>query len=279
MKTSMQVKALIRNKAGGNSDKAQILLRIYMMERFLERISVSRFRNNFILKGGMLVSSLVGINIRTTMDIDTTVRALPLSQKEMISILSEIIQIDLNDGVIFQITKVTDIMEGMEYEGVRFFIEGYQDRLRQTIKIDISTGDSITPSAIEYYLPLILEDRSICLFAYNVETLLAEKLETIMSRAEANTRMRDFYDIYILSTQDNININTNLLSQAYISTCKHRKTEKKISDWTEILTGIDTSKEMSMMWENYKTENPYVGELTWHNVVSSVKKLVQVLLV
>ncbi|MBQ6505489.1 MAG: nucleotidyl transferase AbiEii/AbiGii toxin family protein [Flexilinea sp.] len=190
--TSMQIKALIRNKAAGDSDKAQILLRIYMMERFLERVSVSKYKNNFILKGGMLVSSLVGVDLRTTMDIDTTVRALPLTQNEMRKILDEIMTIDLQDGVRFEIQKVIDIMEGHEYEGVRFFVKGYLDRMWQTIKIDISTGDSITPAAIEYNLQLLLEKRDIELWAYNIETLLAEKLETIMSRAEGNTRMRDF---------------------------------------------------------------------------------------
>ncbi len=271
----MQIKALIRNKAGGNSDKAQILLRIYMMERFLERVSVSRYKNNFILKGGMLVSSLVGVDMRTTMDIDTTVRALPLTQKDMLVILDEILSIDLNDGVRFTITKSTDIMEGLEYEGVRFFIEGCQDRLRQTIKIDISTGDRITPDAIEYELSLILEKRKIGLRAYNIETLIAEKLETVMSRAEGNTRMRDFYDIYVLTMQEKIKINAELLTCAFLETCKHRKSGKKISDLTEILNGIEKSKEMAALWNNYKTDNPYVGQISWYEAVDAVKRLVK----
>ena len=207
IKTATQVKALIRNKSAGDSDKAQILLRIYMMERLLERISVSEYHGNFVLKGGMLVSSLVGVDMRTTMDIDTTVRALPLTEEKAREFLEKIMAIDLEDGVSFRITKTEDIMEGHQYEGIRFFIEGTIDKLRQTIKIDISTGDAITPGAVEYELPLILEKRKIGLWAYNIETLLAEKLETVMTRAEANTRMRDFYDIYVLTRQENIEIN------------------------------------------------------------------------
>ncbi len=156
IKTRMQLNALIRNKAAGDGDKAQILLRIYMMERLLERISVSGYRDNFILKGGMLVSSLVGVDMRTTMDIDTTVRAIPLTQEKAKEFLKEIMAIDLEDNVSFRITKVENIMEGHEYEGIRFHIEGNLEKLRQTIKIDVSTGDAITPAAVEYELPLIL---------------------------------------------------------------------------------------------------------------------------
>ena len=271
--SSMQVKALIRNKAAGDSDKAQILLRIYMMERFLERISVSKYRNNFILKGGLLVSSLVGVDMRTTMDIDTTVRALPLTQEQMTVIFGEIMQIDLNDGVQFQIKRVMNIMEGLEYGGVRFFIEGNLDQLRQTIKIDVSTGDSITPAAVEYNMPLILEKRDIELWAYNIETLLAEKLETVMSRAEGNTRMRDFYDIYVLTNQEKVSINTIYLRQAFKSTCNHRGSERKISDLSEIINTIEDSDVMFSLWENYKKDNPYVGNLDWITVVSSVREL------
>ena len=271
--SSMQVKALIRNKARGDSDKAQILLRIYMMERFLERISVSKYRNNFILKGGLLVSSLVGVDMRTTMDIDTTVRALPLTQEQMTVIFGEIMQIDLNDGVQFQIKRVMNIMEGLEYGGVRFFIEGNLDQLRQTIKIDVSTGDSITPAAVEYNMPLILEKRDIELWAYNIETLLAEKLETVMSRAEGNTRMRDFYDIYVLTNQEKVAINSIDLRRAFISTCNHRGSERKISDLSEIINTIEDSDVMFSLWENYKKDNPYVGNLDWITVVSSVREL------
>ncbi len=273
IKSRMQLNTLIRNKAAGDGDKAQILLRIYMMERLLERISVSSYRDNFILKGGMLVSSLVGVDMRTTMDIDTTVRALPLTQEKAKAFLEEIMVIDLEDNVFFRITKVEDIMEGHEYEGIRFHIEGSLEKLRQTIKIDISTGDVITPAAVEYELPLILENRKIGLWAYNVETLLAEKLETVMTRAEANTRMRDFYDIYVLTRQEAIEINLAHLKEAFAATCRKRGSEAIIPSFDEVLERIEALPEMQDAWENYRKNNPYVEDLSWGEAVHSVKLL------
>ena len=273
IKSRMQLNALIRNKAAGDGDKAQILLRIYMMERLLERISVSGYRDNFILKGGMLVSSLVGVDMRTTMDIDTTIRALPLTQEKAKAFLEKIMAIDLEDNVSFRITKIEDIMEGHEYEGIRFHIEGVLEKLRQTIKIDISTGDAIIPAAVKYELPLILENRKIGLWAYNMETLLAEKLETVMTRAEANTRMRDFYDIYILTRQEVIEINPTHLKEAFAATCRKRGSEAAIPSFDEVLESIEASPEMQDAWENYRKNNPYVEDLTWGEAVHSVKLL------
>ena len=273
IKSRMQLNALIRNKAAGDGDKAQILLRIYMMERLLERISVSGYRDNFILKGGMLVSSLVGVDMRTTMDIDTTVKALPLTQEKAKAFLEEIMAIDLEDNVSFRITKIEDIMEGHEYEGLRFHIEGVLEKLRQTIKIDISTGDAITPAAMEYELPLILENRKIGLWAYNMETLLAEKLETVMTRAEANTRMRDFYDIYILTRQKAFEFNPTHLKEAFADTCRKRGSEAVMPFFDEVLESIEASPEMQDAWENYRKNNPYVEDLTWGEAVHSVKLL------
>ena len=273
IKSRMQLNALIRNKAAGDGDKAQILLRIYMMERLLERISVSGYRDNFILKGGMLVSSLVGVDMRTTMDIDTTVRALPLTQEKAKAFLEEIMAIDLEDNVSFRITKIEDIMEGHVYEGFRFHIEGVLEKLRQTIKIDISTGDAIIPAAVKYELPLILENRKIGLWAYNMETLLAEKLETVMTRAEANTRMRDFYDIYILTRQEVIEINPTHLKEAFAATCRKRGSEAAIPSFDEVLESIEASPEMLDAWENYRKNNPYVEDLTWGEAIHSVKLL------
>ena len=273
IKSRMQLNALIRNKAAGDGDKAQILLRIYMMERLLERISVSGYRDNFILKGGMLVSSLVGVDMRTTMDIDTTIRALPLTQEKAKAFLEEIMAIDLEDNVSFRITKIEDIMEGHEYEGFRFHIEGVLEKLRQTIKIDISTGDAIIPAAVKYELPLILENRKIGLWAYNMETLLAEKLETVMTRAEANTRMRDFYDIYILTRQKAFEFDPTHLKEAFAATRRKRGSEAVMPFFDEVLESIEASPEMQDAWENYRKNNPYVEDLTWGEAIHSVKLL------
>ena len=213
IKTATQLKAKVRNRSGGNSQKAQTLIRNFIMERFLERIALSQYRNNFILKGGMLVASVVGLDTRATMDIDTTVRSLTLSKENATEIVKDIISVEISDGVQFRITKVTDIMEEHDYPGIRIMLEATLDHLRQAIKVDISTGDIITPEAVEYSYPLMLEDRAISLWTYNFETLLAEKLETIMARGTANTRMRDFYDIHIISHQETID--SEILRKAF----------------------------------------------------------------
>jgi len=276
IQTATQLKALIRNRAKGDSDKAQILLRVYMMERLLERISVSEFKDSFILKGGMLVASLVGIDTRATVDVDTSVRALPLTIENAENFMKEIMAIDLGDGVRFRITRTMEIMEGREYEGIRFFVESKIDRLRQTIKIDISTGDEVTPEAVRYDFPLLLEDRKIPLWSYNLETLLAEKFETIMTRADANTRMRDFYDIYILMELYKSEIDAVTMRQAFIATCRHRKSEAGIERLEDILATVKDSEAMQNNWKQYIDSNSYVGNLSWEQVMSGVYSLKEI---
>ena len=273
IKSATAVKTKIKNKAGGNSDKSQIMLRIYLMERLLERVSLSKYRDNFVLKGGLLVSSLVGVDMRSTMDVDTTVKSLPVNKKSVQKILEEIMAIELEDGVSFRISKVLDIMEGHEYEGLRFMIECSMERLRQTIKIDISTGDEITPGAIAYELPLIIEDRSIDLWAYNLETILAEKLETLMVRGEANTRMRDFYDIHVLIQQDIETVDRDTLKAAFYATCKNRGSTEQIGTINDVITKIASDETMKQQWDNYRKTNYYVGTLEWDDVIESTRIL------
>jgi len=273
IKNATAVKAKIKNKAGGDSDKSQIILRIYLMERLLERVSLSQYRDNFVLKGGLLVSSLVGVDMRSTMDVDTTVKSLPLNKRSAQKILEEIIAVKLEDGVAFRITKVQDIMEGHEYEGIRFMIECTMDKLKQTIKVDISTGDEITPRAVAYKLPLIIEDRSINLWAYNLETLLAEKLETIMVRAEANTRMRDFYDIHVLLEQDVVTIDRDTMKSAFYATCKRRESTERIMTIDDVINKIADDAVMKQHWMNYRKNNYYVDTLEWDDVIGSKRTL------
>lgn len=273
MKSATAVKAKIKNKACGDSDKSQIMLRIYLMERLLERVSLSQYRDNFVLKGGLLVSSLVGVDMRSTMDVDTTVKSIPLNKRSAQKILEEIIAIEVDDGVIFRITKVQDIMEGHEYEGIRFMIECTMDKLKQTIKVDISTGDEITPRAVAYKLPLIIEDRSINLWAYNLETLLAEKLETIMVRVEANTRMRDFYDIHVLLKQDAVTIDRGTMKSAFYATCKRRESTERIVTIDDVINKIADDEVMKQQWKNYQKTNYYVGVLEWDDVIESTRTL------
>lgn len=273
IKSSTALKARIKNKVGGDSDKSQLMLRVFFMERLLERISVSRYKDNFILKGGLLVSSLTGVDMRSTMDVDTTVRSIKLDKESAQVFLKEILSIDLGDNVYFYITKVQEIMEGHEYEGIRVMIDCVLDKISQIIKVDISTGDVITPGALEYKYPLIVEDRTIDIWVYNLETLLAEKLETIMVRADSNTRMRDFYDIFILLRNRMSNIDQDIFKSAFLATCRQRKTEKLIETIDNVIASISVNKAMVAQWSNYKNNNYYVGELSWNEVMESVRTL------
>ena len=271
--TATQLKAKVRNLSGGDSKKAQTLIRNYIMERFLERIALSQYRNNFILKGGMLVAAVVGLDTRATMDIDTTVKSLNLTKDNAVRIVEDIISIDLDDGVQFRVTKVTDIMEEHDYPGIRFMLETTLDKMRQTIKIDISTGDIITPRAIEYSYRLMFEDRAISLWTYNLETLLAEKLETIMARGTANTRMRDFYDIYVISNRENYD--REILKKAFVATSTKRNTTNQIPDFKTILSTVEADDSMRIQWESFREDSFFVGELTWNEVMTSVKVLAE----
>ena len=273
IRTAAQLKAKIRNLSEGDSTKAQTLIRNFIMERFLERIALSQYRNNFILKGGMLVSAVVGLDTRATMDIDTTVKSLELSKDNAVKIVEEIIAVEIPDGVHFTITKVSDIMEEHDYPGIRFMLEATLDNLRQTIKIDISTGDIITPGAVEFSYNLMLEDRAISLWTYNLETLLAEKLETIMARGTANTRMRDFYDIHIISQQEPYDL--VILKRAFLATSSKRNTTDQIPDFRIILATVESDGVMRRQWENFRKESFFIGELTWDEVMESVKLLAE----
>ena len=267
IKTSRQLKDKISNLSGNDSTKAQMLIRKYMMERFLARIAQSEYRNNFILKGGMLVSALVGVEARATMDIDTTVRSLSLTKEVASSIIKEIAETDLDDGLTFSITKLEDIMEEHDYAGIRFTLEVTLEKLRDTIKIDVSTGDEITPAAIEFSYKMMFDDEKLNIWSYNLETVLAEKLETIVARSTLNTRMRDFYDIHILWTEMQSEINLKILEQAIINVARKRGTLHLFDNLDDILKDIKQSDYLESNWQNYKAYNYYVGNLDWQDVL------------
>ncbi len=265
---AIQLKAKVRNVSGGDAKTAKAYIRIFFMERFMERVSLSLYRDSFIIKGGMLVSSLLGINLRSTMDIDTTVKALPLTIEDVSGIIREICDIELYDNVTFRITNVETIMEDFDYPGVRVHLEALLDRLRQPVKIDISTDDVITPGAVEYEYKLMFEDRSIYIYTYNVETTLAEKSQTIINRGLANTRMRDFYDMYELVK--NVDFSMETARSAFKATCKKRETEFSYDRIEAELNAIKISDALELLWNNFKVKNHFVGELEFKDVVNEV---------
>lgn len=261
--TSKQLKDKVRNISHGDNQTAQMLIRNFIMERFLERVSISPYRNNFILKGGMLVASLVGIDTRATMDIDSTLKALPLNEEDAVRIVNEIIHIYVEDGISFEIVKAAEIMTDFEYPRVRLLLEARLDRLKQRIKIDLSTDDVITPSAIRYSYRLMFEDRSIELMTYTPETLLAEKIQTILARGITTTRMRDYYDVYEIVVGNKVSIDKEVLAEAFTATCMKRKTIFGSEQIEKIVNEISADEGLLNLWNLYKNDNFYVGDITW----------------
>lgn len=271
--TSRQLKALVRNRSNGNSAQAQTIIRNYIMERFLERISLSKYRDHFILKGGMLVSALVGLENRATMDIDTTIKNLPLSVDDVTDIITEIIKVAVEDGITFSIKRVFEIMDEAEYPGVRAMLEAELDSMRTPLKIDISTGDVITPKEIEFSYQLMFEKRSISIYAYNIETVLAEKIETVISRGIANTRLRDFYDLYILQQERKSDIDYEKVKMAFAATSRKRQSEDVMLRGNYILEQVDQNEEMQKLWKNYQHKFSYADGISWDVVMRSIKEL------
>ena len=272
IKTSRQLKDLIRNRAKGDSDKSGLLIRNYGMERFLERVTLSKYKDNFILKGGMLVSSMVGLDNRATMDIDTTIRNFPLDEDHAREIVEKIAAVEIDDNIRFSVKDISTIMDEAEYGGVRLSLDAFLDTMKIPLKIDISTGDAITPAEIEYHYKLMFEQRYISLWAYPLETVLAEKMETILSRGVLNTRLRDFYDLYILQ-QTEKRIDRNTLSAALAATCRKRESETILPEYGRTLDEIYTSRVMRGLWENYQRKNNYAAGITWETVLNSVRSL------
>ena len=246
IKTARQLKDLIHNLSKTKSADAQILMRNYMMERFLERISLSEYRDKFILKGGMLVAAMVGLDARSTMDMDATVKGATVGIEEVENMIAAIVSVPIDDGVDFRVKRISEIMDEAEYPGIRVSMETEFDHVITPLKIDISTGDAITPREVRYSFKLMLEDRMIEIWTYNLETVLAEKLETVVSRATANTRMRDFYDLHILNQLHGHSISAADLSAALIATATNRGTEKYLANTMEVCDEVENSPVMEM---------------------------------
>ena len=273
IKTSRQLKDLIRNMAKEHAADAQVLLRNYMMERFLERISISEYRDNFILKGGMLVAAMVGIDARSTMDMDATVKGTAVNVEDVENIITGIIRISINDGVDFRVKSISEIMDEADYPGVRANLDCYFDGTRTPLKIDISTGDVITPKEVRYSFKLMFEERTIDVWAYNLETVVAEKLETILARTTANTRMRDFYDLHMLYQLYGNTLNKEVLTQAFAATAEKRGSAFLIPKAEEVMYKVYNSVEMQKLWENYRKKFSYASDISWHSIMCSIRQI------
>lgn len=276
MKNAMQLKAYVKNLAKEKNISAQIVLQNYMLERLLERISVSKYHDNFILKGGFLLAAMVGLDIRATMDMDATIKGLPVTKETISRMFIDVCDIHIDDDIKFIFSGIDDIREDDEYGGYRVSLSGHYPPMAVPIKIDITTGDKITPREMIYSFNLMFEERSINVLAYTVETILAEKLETIISRGDQNTRPRDFYDIYILNTLQKKNIDYQILKDAFAATVKKRGTEHIITNYKEIIETISKSSIMKNQWTRYQKEFEYAKDIRFEDTCETVMDLMSI---
>ena len=274
MSNAMSLKAKIRNIAKQKNIPAQVILQNYMFERMLVRLSASRYKEKFVLKGGMLVASIVGLDNRATMDLDTTLKNLPLTPEAIRGALEEVCGIAFDDSVTFEIGTISPIREDDIYGGYRVMLNARFDTLLTPLSIDVSTGDAITPHAVPYNFSEIFNDeKSYELWAYNIETLMAEKVETILRRGVFNTRPRDFYDAYILATTQKFN--RTVFANALKATADHRGTAQQIADVPAILLNIEESPELKTLWEKYRKQFAYAADIEYGQIVAVLRTLVE----
>lgn len=272
-KNAMQLKALVKKVAAEKGISAQLVMQNYMLERLAERLSRSKYKYNFIVKGGFLISSLVGLATRTTMDIDTTITGFSLTHDQLQRIFEEICAMDVNDDVQFEFVGTSDIRETDDYPGIRVSLKANYSPMSVPLTVDVTTGDKITPSEIEHEIPLMFDDRNIQIMAYNLETILAEKLETILVRSVANTRPRDYYDVHILSSLYQEQINYRILKEAFNITSDKRGSYSQIMEWRKIMSEIRNSSELTRHWMKYRKDYRYAAALSFDSVCDAVEHL------
>lgn len=270
MKSPEQLKGAIRNIAKKNDLMSQEVLQMFLFERILERLSVSKYKNNFILKGGLLISSMIGISERTTMDMDTTVKGILMEEQVVLRVMNEILSIDVEDGIVFEIVKIEPIREDDEYHNFRIHMKAIYGKIKNPMKIDITTGDKITPAEFEYSYKMMFEHRVIPVMAYPLETILAEKYETIIRRNIGTTRARDFYDLYVLFHSRKDEIRKEILIQAIIQTATKRGSLEELNEFEEICKELKEEVALQQLWMNYILEHMYATHLTFEEVVETV---------
>lgn len=271
---AMSLKGKIKNYAKSNNIAAQVVLQNYMFERFLERLSKSEYQEKFVVKGGMLIAALVGLDTRSTMDLDTTLRNLPLTKEQIIEALTIVCSLDLDDDVFFEIKSVEPIRKDDVYGGYCVRLDAKYDTIITPLSIDISTGDIITPDAVKYEFTGIFDDRiRILLWGYNIETVMAEKIETILSRGVFTTRPRDFYDVYILGTTQEFD--TRVLKDALRATAIHRGSIDRIADVEGIIKQLSASEDLKNMWSKYQNKFTYATDISYDSIIRVLMMLLE----
>ena len=275
MKTPEQLKGAIRSMAAKKNLRAQEVLQMFLFERIIDRLAASSFRDNFILKGGLLISSMIGIGERTTMDMDTTARGIQMEEDEIVSAVKEIIAMDVGDGISFEFQKIEPIREDDAYNNFRVHLRAKYGKIDSPMKIDITTGDIITPAAIRYDFPFVFEEKTVSVMAYTLETVLAEKYETIIRRNIGTTRARDYYDLHTLYRSRKDVVQMEVLRAAVIHTAEKRDSVDDIMDWRDILKDIREEPQLYLLWDNYAADNKYIGDL--NEVLDTVDEIAKIL--
>lgn len=240
----------------------------FMFERILERISLSKYNENFVLKGGLLLSAILGINSRSTRDMDISIKGIDVSKEKMVQVLNEILSLDIGDGISFEMVDITDIRADDEYGGNKYHLVGKLENLKVALEIDISTGDKITPKELNFEYISIFEDKKIYIDTYNIETILAEKIETILRRGKYNTRMKDYYDIYFFLAKLKDEINLETFKQALDNTLAKRESLSYYKDYSQILMDLTDDERINNYWSTYKKKTKYAQNIEFKEIIS-----------
>lgn len=274
---SDKLKNIIYKKAHGNSDISQKFYQLFYFERILERISISNYRGQIILKGGLLLTSIIGNDERTTKDMDATLKGIPLTKNDVEKVFNEILHIDIDDGVSFQIISIKDIRLEDEYGGFRLNILSTLDNNKTYITVELTTGDVITPKEMKYNYNSIFEDKKIPIMSYTLETVLAEKFQTIVTRGLLNTRLKDFYDVYILINTKINELSKDNLIKAIKNTFERRETNIDMEQFNEVIKYLNDDKNMNNLWNEYVSKNPYAKGVKFEDTIKAIKEIVEIL--
>ncbi len=272
-----KLKNIIAKQAKGNSNVSSQLYQMYFFEHILERLSKSKYKHNIILKGGLLLSSIIGVDVRTTRDMDATLKSLPLEKDNVIEIITEILNVEVDDEIKFEIESVKDIREESAYGGFKINILATMDNLKVYLAIELTTGDKITPRETRYMYSSHFEDKKIPILAYTLETLIAEKYQTVIDRDIYNTRMKDFYDIYVLINDNKEKINFKNLVLAIQNTFKYRETELNIKNIKEQLKNMMSNEQLIKLWKSYQITAPYSSNISFESLFDSLEYITNIL--
>lgn len=271
IKNRDSLKAKASNLSNTTNIPNKYLIQNFMFEALLKRISISKYKDKFIIKGGLLLSSIFGVNLRSTMDLDTTIKGLPLDIETITKVINEIINIDLNDNVKLEIENIKDIREEELYSGFNVNLKASFDGLKTNLMIDITTGDIITYKEVKYEYKTLFDNEVINIMSYNYETILAEKFESIISRNIDNTRMKDYYDLYMFVNLKWNDINKDTLRKAIINTAKNRGTLELIDGADKYLELISDDNRLKSLWNSYQNNYEYAKDISFDDTIKSIK--------